>query len=129
MSNLLQSNDMMSSENYESAAQYIEEDSNNEQKLLENMHDEEEQASNILDVTSEKPPVSTKSNSEDTSIQSFGNFNKDSSEVEVARSDSAIHTVENEQDTNTFDGETGHVDGMAGADEDMNDDDDWGDFQ
>ena len=51
MSNLLQSNDMMSSENYESAAQYIEEDSNNEQKLLENMHDEEEQASNILDVT------------------------------------------------------------------------------
>ena len=32
----------------------------------------------------EKPPVSTKSNSEDTSIQSFGNFNKDSSEVEVA---------------------------------------------
>ena len=103
---------------------------NNEQKSPENTHGEEEQASNILGVTSEKPPVSTKSNSEDTSIQSFGEFNKDSVEEEVARgSDSAVHTVEKEQDNNTFDGETGHVDGLEGADEDMNGDDDWGDFQ
>ena len=57
MSNLLQSNDMLSSENEESAAHCIQEDSNNEQKSPENTHDEEEQASNILGVTSEKPPV------------------------------------------------------------------------
>ena len=129
MSNLLQSNDMLSSENEESAAHCIQEDANNEQKSPENTHGEEEQASNILGVTSEKPPVSTKSNSEDTSIQSFGKFSKDSVEEEVARgSDSAVHTVEKEQDNITFDGETGHVDGLEGADEDMNDDD-WGDFQ
>ena len=80
------------------------------------MHDEEEQASNILGVTSEKPPAFTKSNSEDTSIQSFGEFNKDSVEEEVARgSDSAVHTVEKEQDNITFDGETGHVDGLEGG--------------
>ena len=130
MSNLLQSNDMLSSENEESAAHCIQEDANNEQKSPENTHGEEEQASNILGVTSEKPPAFTKSNSEDTSIQSFGEFNKDSVEEEVARgSDSAVHTVEKEQDNITFDGETGHVDGLEGADEDMNGDDDWGDFQ
>ena len=87
------------------SAACIQEDTNNEQKSPENTHGEEEQSFKYsqYSVTSRNLRL-YKIKLEDTSIQSFGEFNKDSVEEEVARgSDSAVHTVEKEQDNITFD--------------------------